>query len=173
MTPRLVLVAAVAENGVIGNGGEMPWRLSSDLKRFRAITWGHPIVMGRKTFASIGKALPGRDTVVVSGDPDFVAEGATVAPDPEAALAVAAGLAAARGVSEVMLVGGGALYAALIGRADALRITEVHARPAGDVVFPPIDPARFRETAREGPVQGERDSAAVSFVDYERIGAGT
>lgn len=172
MRPRLVLVAAVAENGVIGDGGAMPWRLSSDLKRFRAITWGHPIVMGRKTFASIGKALPGRDTVVVSGDPRFKAEGATVAADPEAALAVAAGLAAARGVSEVMVVGGGALYAAMIDRADALRITEVHARPAGDVVFPPIDPARFREIAREGPVQGERDSAAVSFVDYERIGEG-
>lgn len=169
--PRLVLVAAVAENGVIGHDGDMPWRLSSDLRRFRALTWGRPLIMGRRTFASIGKPLPGRDSVVVSRDRGFAPEGVTVVHDVEAALAEAARLAAVRGVDEVMVVGGGELYAALIGRADALRLTRVHAAPEGDVHFPPIDPARFRETLREGPVQGERDSAAVTFVDYERIEA--
>lgn len=169
MTPRLVLVAAVAENGVIGRDGDMPWRLSTDLRRFKAITWGHPILMGRRTFASIGRALPGRDTIVLTRDPGFAADGVSVAASLEAALAEAGRLAEARGVGEVMVVGGGELYHTLIGRAAALRITEVHARPEGEVVFPAIDPEHFREVAREGPVQGERDSTAVSFVDYERI----
>jgi dihydrofolate reductase len=169
--PRLVIVAAVADNGVIGQDGDMPWRLSSDLKHFKAITWGRPIVMGRRTFASIGRALPGRDTVVVTRDPQFRADGVTAAPSVEAALAAAARLAAARGADEIMVVGGGELYAALLPCADRLCITEVHALPAGDVVFPPIDRGLFRETARRGPQRGEGDSAPISFVDYERVAA--
>lgn len=167
---RLVLVAAVAENGVIGQGGDMPWRLSSDLKHFRAVTMGRPMIMGRKTFASIGKPLPGRDSVVLTRDRGFAAAGTVVVHDIDAAIAEAARLAAARGVDEAAVVGGGELYAALIDRVQALRITRVHAAPVGDTHFPPI-PAAFRETRRQGPVQGERDSAPVTFVDYERVEA--
>jgi len=167
--PRIVLVSAVAENGVIGRDGDMPWRLPTDLKRFRALTMGHPMLMGRRTFAAIGKPLPGRDSIVVTRDAGFRPEGVLVAGDVDAALALAAERAEARGVDAVMVVGGGALYAQMIDLADAVRLTIVHATPDGDTRFPAIDPARFREVTREGPVQGPGDSAAVSFVDYERI----
>lgn len=168
--PRLVIVSAVAENGVIGQAGDMPWRLPTDLKRFRSLTWGHPLLMGRRTFEAIGRPLPGRDTVVVTRDPGFRPEGAHVAAGLDTGIAAAAALAAARGVGEIMVVGGGALYTETIGRADALRLTIVHARPDGDTRFPAVDPALFREIAREGPFQTEGDSAAVTFVDYARIG---
>ncbi|MQT11527.1 dihydrofolate reductase [Segnochrobactrum spirostomi] len=168
MKAGLVLVAAVAENGVIGAAGGMPWHLSSDLKRFRAITTGHPVLMGRKTYASIGRPLPGRDTIVVTRDAAFAADGVIAAPSLEAGLEIADGKAAERGVAAIMVIGGGEIFSALIGQAAALRITEVHAVPDGDVLFPAIDPALWRETERSGPVRGERDSAPVSFVDYVR-----
>lgn len=167
--PRLVLVAAVAENGVIGTGDAMPWRLPSDLKRFKAETLGHPMLMGRRTYLSIGRPLPGRDTVVVTADPSFAPEGVHVAPTLPAAIEEAGRLAAGRGVGDIMVVGGGVLYASLIDVADRLSITEVHARPEGTVMFPRIDPAMWREVSRQGPVQGPADSAPVSYVAYERI----
>ncbi len=128
---RLVLVAAVAENGVIGAAGGMPWHLSSDLKRFRAITTGHPVLMGRKTYASIGRPLPGRDTIVVTrgrrlrgGRRDHRAVALR-------RVSVAEEKAAERGVAAIMVIGGGEIFSALIGQAAALRITEVHARARG------------------------------------------
>jgi dihydrofolate reductase len=168
LSPPVVILVAVAENGVIGRDGDMPWRLSTDLKRFRARTLGKPVIMGRRTFASIGKPLPGRDVIVVTRDPSFAVEGVTVAASPWAALDAAGRIATRTGAAEIVVAGGGEIYRALIDVAERLVVTQVHARPEGDVGFPPIDPAVWREAAREGPVQGERDSAPVSFVEYVR-----
>ncbi|MCK0198318.1 dihydrofolate reductase [Ancylobacter sp. 6x-1] len=166
---RLVIVVAVAENGVIGRGDALPWHVSGDLKRFRAITWGKPIVMGRRTFESIGRPLPGRTSIVVSRDaglnlPDGVLKAATL----DEAMRLAGAEAERLGVDEAALVGGAMLYAAALPRADALRLTRIHASPEGDVTFPPFDAADWREVHREGPLQGEKDDHAFSFIDYER-----
>jgi dihydrofolate reductase len=167
----IAIVAAVAENGVIGNGGAMPWRLSSDLRRFKALTLGKPVVMGRKTFDSIGKPLPGRTNVVVSRRADYAAEGIVVVPDLETALRRAAAVAST-GADEVMVIGGGEIYRATIGRADRLYITHVEASPDGDVHFPTIDPATWTAVSSETVPRGEKDSAATTFVVYERRGGG-
>jgi dihydrofolate reductase len=166
---RLSIVAAVAENGVIGAGNTMPWRLSSDLRRFKSITIGKPVVMGRKTFESIGKPLAGRLNIVVSRQPGFAPEGVTVAPSLDAALVMAEEGAHATVDDEVMVIGGGEIYRAAIDLADRLYITHVEASPAGDTYFPPIDPAVWRATTAERVPAGPKDSAATTFVIYERI----
>ena len=166
---RLSVVAAVARNGVIGGDNRLLWNLSSDLKRFRALTTGKPMIMGRRTFASIGKPLPGRETVVVTRDRGFAAPGVHVAHSIPEALALAAERARAMGAQEMVLAGGGELYAALIGAADRLHITQVDLAPEGDAHFPAIDPALWRETGRQSPPRGPRDEADFTFVDYERL----
>ncbi|QIB33412.1 dihydrofolate reductase [Ancylobacter pratisalsi] len=169
-TPVVTIVAAVAENRVIGRGDELPWRISGDLKRFRAITWGKPILMGRRTFDSIGRQLPGRTTIVITRDTAFTRpEGVLVAPSLGAALDKGMGEAERLGVDEVVVVGGAQIYAQALPQAGRLRLTEVHGAPQGDIFFPEFDRAAWREIAREGPQQGEKDEFAVSFVDYERI----
>ncbi len=160
MSSRVNLVVALADNGVIGRDGGLPWHLPADLKRFREITWGHPIVMGRRTHESIGRVLPGRLNLVISRDPHCAAAGCVVVPDLEAALA------AAGAVPEVMIVGGAAVYAAALPRATRLFLTEVHARVDGDVRFPDFDRSAWRETARE-PHRGEGEYD-YSFVTLER-----
>jgi dihydrofolate reductase len=167
---EIVLIAAVADNGVIGFRGALPWRLKSDQRRFRAMTMGKPVVMGRKTFESIGKPLVDRVNIVVSARSDFAPEGVVVAPDLDRALAVAHQHAGTGG--EVMVIGGGAIYAAAIGRADRLYITHVAASPPGDTHFPPIDPDTWRAVSQEAVPAGEKDSAASTFVVYERAGTG-
>ena len=165
----LVLVAAVAENDVIGRDGGLPWRLPSDLRRFRAITVGHPVVMGRKTYAAIGKPLPGRTNIVITRDAAFAAHGVIAVANLEAALMVARGDALRRGVRHIMIIGGADLYGQTIERACRLEITRVHARPAGDSIFPAVDPAQWREIGRcEHPV-GPGDDAAFTTLSYERI----
>ncbi|MFD2182181.1 dihydrofolate reductase [Rhodoplanes azumiensis] len=164
----LVLVAAVADNGVIGRDGALPWRLKSDMRHFRALTLGHPVVMGRKTFQSIGKPLPGRTTIVVTRDAAFAAAGVVVAGSLAAALAVARGDALRRGASAIMLAGGGELYREAMALAERLEITRVHAAPAGDAVFPPIDAAAWRAVAHTPGQQGPEDGAPFSFVTYAR-----
>jgi len=166
--PPIVFLVAMGENGVIGRDGDMPWRLSTDLKRFKALTLGKPVIMGRRTFASIGRPLPGRDIIVVTRQAGFAVEGVTVAASPGDAVAAARRIAAESGASEIVVAGGGEIYRALLGEASRLVVTEVHARPDGDVHFPAIDPAVWREVGRDGPVQGERDSVAMSFVEYGR-----
>jgi dihydrofolate reductase len=166
--PPLVLVAAVARNGVIGTDNRLLWRLSSDLKRFKALTLGKPLVMGRKTFESIGRPLPGRDTIVVTHDKAFAAEGALVAHDLDAALALAAERASAMGADAIVIAGGGEIYAQTIDRASRLAITEVALDPEGNARFPEIDPAAWREVRREQGQRGPRDEADFAFVDYER-----
>jgi dihydrofolate reductase len=170
--PRVSLIAAVAANGVIGDRGALPWRLSSDQKRFRRLTMGKPVVMGRKTFESIGKPLEGRDNIVVSRRPGFAADGVTVASGLAAALAVAATSARASGGDEIMVIGGGEVYAAALRLADRLYITHVDAKPGGDARFPTIDPAVWRVVSREQLPAGERDTAATAFAVYERVGDG-
>jgi dihydrofolate reductase len=164
----MVLVAAVARNGIIGANGALPWRLSSDLKRFKALTWGKPLVMGRKTFASIGRALPGRDTIVVTRDTAFAPPGILVAHSVEAALDHATERARAMGADDIVIAGGGEIYAQTIGRARRLFITEIALDAQGEARFPAIDPHAWRETRRETGRRGPRDDADFAFVEYER-----
>ncbi|WP_284538561.1 dihydrofolate reductase [Pleomorphomonas sp. T1.2MG-36] len=166
--PLLDIVVAMAENGVIGRDGGMPWHLSSDLKYFKALTLGRPMVMGRKTFESIGKPLPGRQTFVVTRDPGFAPDGVTVLSDLDAALEAASASAGAKGVPSFVVAGGGALYAATIGRADRLFITRIAASPEGDTRFPAVDPALWQLAASEPMVRGERDSADATFETWVR-----
>lgn len=161
--PSIVLVAALARNRVIGADGDMPWHLPADLKRFKAITLGKPMVMGRKTFEAIGRPLPGRRTIVVTRDPDWRADGVEVALDLDSAIARASETAR----EEIIIAGGGQVYAQAIGRADRLRLTWIEVQPAGDAMFPDVDPAVWREVERaDFPSDG--DCPAHAFVDYDR-----
>lgn len=162
MSPAIALVVAVARNGVIGRDNGLAWHLSSDLKRFKALTLGKPMLMGRRTWASIGRPLPGRRTLVLTRDPDFRAEGAEIVHDWDAAVAAAA-------APDLMVVGGAEIYALALPHADRLHLTEVEAEPEGDVRFPAFDRAAFRETFREAHPAGPRDEHAFAFVDWTRI----
>jgi dihydrofolate reductase len=169
----IVLVAAVAENGVVGRGGTMPWRLKSDMAHFRALTIGKPILMGRKTYLSLQvKPLRRRTNIVVSRDPAFTAEGVLVARSFETALAAARGDAARRGIApggaDIMVIGGGDIYAQAMPLAERLEITQVHMAPEGDAVFPPIDPGVWREAARTPHPAGPGDDSAFDTVTYVR-----
>jgi dihydrofolate reductase len=166
----LVLVAAVAENGIIGRDGALPWRIKADMAHFRRLTIGHPVIMGRKTYLSLRGPLPQRTKIVLSRDPAFAAAGVLVATALGPALEAARGDALRRGVADVMVIGGADLFACLIDRAARLEITRVHARPAGDTVFPPIDPALWRETARQEHTAGPGDDAAFTTLTFERLG---
>ncbi len=162
---RRVIIAAVGRNGVIGDGNGMPWRLPSDMKRFRRITMGRPVIMGRRTYETIGKPLDGRLNIVVSRSRPFLPEGVRLASDIARALAIADAEADA---DEVMIIGGGEIYRAMLPEADALYITHVDAAPAGDVTFPLIDPAIWTPTRREEVAAEPKDSAGTEFVVYER-----
>ena len=164
---QIVLIAAVADNGVIGQGGTMPWRLKNDMRHFRALTAGKPVVMGRKTYLSLAiRPLPRRTNIVVTRDPAFTAPGFLVAPGLEAALQVARGDALRRGADAVMVIGGGDIYAQAMPFADRLEITQIHASPEGDVRFPAIDPALWRESERERQAAGPDEDAGFDFVTY-------
>jgi dihydrofolate reductase len=165
---KVVLVAAVGENGVIGREGQLPWRLKSDLQHFKRVTMDRPIVMGRKTFASIGKALPGRTNIVLTRDLSFTAPGCVLATSWDAAFLTARDDAQKRGVDEVMIVGGSDIFADTLPFADRLEITRVHASPEGDVRFPPIDPAMWRETRRERHPRGPDDDTDFTILTYVR-----
>jgi len=167
---EVVLVVAVAENGVIGSGGAIPWRLKSDLQRLKALTWGKPVVMGRKTFVSIGRPLPGRTNIVVTRDPDFRAAGVVVTNSFANARAIARGDALRRFATEIAVIGGAEIYAQWMGCADRLEITEVHARPDGDTHLAAIDAAVWQEVARMRNPSGPADSAEFSYVTYRRRG---
>ena len=164
----LVLVAAVARNGIIGAKGGLPWRLSSDLKRFKALTWGKPLVVGRKTFESIGRALPGRETIVVTRDPTFAPSGVLVAHSVDAALDLAAERARGMGADDIIIGGGGEIYAQTIARAHRLFITEIALDAEGEARFPPIGLQDWREASRERGERGPRDDADFAFVNYQR-----
>jgi dihydrofolate reductase len=165
---EIVLIVAVADNGVIGANGAIPWRLKTDLRRLKAMTMGKPVVMGRKTFVSLRRPLPGRTNIVMTRDGDFRGPGAVVATSLEAARAVATGDALRRFVTEIAVIGGAEIYAQWMGCADRLEVTEVHARPAGDTRFPPIDKTVWEEVARVRNPAGADDNAEFSFVSYRR-----
>lgn len=165
---EIALVVAIAENGVIGAGNALPWRLPSDMRHFRAITMGKPVIMGRKTWESIGRALPGRANIVVSRDPGFSAPGADVVGSLEAALALAERRGRELGASEICVLGGGEIYAQALARAHRLHVTHVLAACEGDTFFPAIEEGEWEPVARQRPPQGEKDSAPLLFVTYER-----
>ncbi len=165
----IVLLAAVAENGVIGRGNALPWRLKSDMAHFRERTMNKPVVMGRKTYQSIGKPLAGRTTIVVSRDRAFAAAGILVAGNLADALAAARGDALRRGTDEIAVVGGADIYAQAMALATRLLVTEVHRRVEGDAYFPSIDPKLWRETARSEHAPAAGDEISFAFVGYQRV----
>jgi dihydrofolate reductase len=165
----LSAVVAIAENGVIGLDNRLPWRISSDLKHFKALTLGKPIIMGRKTFVSLGRVLPGRETIVVSRDPIFAPpDGVFVVAGVEAALQLGDTRAKALGASEIILAGGAEIFAALIDRIDRLYVTFVALSPPGDAYFPAIDWSKWREVRREEHSPQKGDDSAFAFVEYVR-----
>jgi len=167
--PEIILVAAVADNGVIGQQGRLPWRLKSEMAHFRAVTMGKPVVMGRKTYISIGAPLKGRTNIVVSRDRTFAARGVLAATNVNAALDVARGDALRRGANAIAVIGGADLYAQCMALADRLVITRVHLRPSGDTKFPNIDPTAWNEAARTEHPAGPGDEAGFTVVEYVRI----
>jgi dihydrofolate reductase len=166
--PEIVFVAAIAENGVIGRGNALPWRLKSDMLHFRALTTGKPVIMGRKTYLSIGKPLAGRTAIVVSRDRAFAAPGILVAPTLGEAFAAARGDALRRNTDAIVVAGGAEIFTQAMPRATHLAITYVHKRVEGDARFPAIDPNIWRETSREEHEPQAEDDAAFAFVSYER-----
>ena len=167
----VTFVVAVADNDVIGQGGGLPWRLKSDMQHFRAATMGKPVVMGRKTYLSIGKPLAGRTNIVVSRDRAFTAPGVLVAPSIEAALTVARGDALRRGAGQIAVIGGADIYAQTMTAADRLVVTRVHLRPGGDTKFPSVDPNVWKEVERAEHRAGPHDEADFTIVVYERCAA--
>jgi dihydrofolate reductase len=157
------MVVAVAENGIIGKDGDMPWRLPSDLKNFKQVTMGCPIVMGRATWDSIGRPLPGRVNIVISRSAPDVPAGVVVVDTPQAALAAAAD------AETVMIIGGGQIYKLFEPQATTIHLTEVHAAPEGDTSFALQHPDEWQETARARFSAGENDSADYSFITLKRI----
>ncbi len=167
----VALVVAVAKNGVIGSGGDLPWRISDDLKWVKKVTLGKPVVMGRKTYQSIGKALPGRDNIVVTRTQDFSADGVFVTHALDDALTLAAACARKRGADEICIIGGGEIYAQMLGRADRIYLTRVEADIKGDAFFPDLDPAEWRERRESACPQNEKNQYACAFVVLERRAA--
>ena len=165
---QIVFVVAIAENGVIGAGNAMPWRLKSDMARFKALTIGKPVIMGRKTFESLPRRpLPGRTNIVITRDTAYRADGAVVTTSAADAGAVALGDALRRSVTEIAVIGGAEIFRQWLDRADRLEITEVHARPEGDTHFD-IDKAEWDEVGRVRHPAGPDDSADYSYVTYRR-----
>lgn len=166
----LFCVVAAAENGVIGRDGDLPWRIPSDLKHFKAKTLGRPMIMGRRTWASIGRALPGRTTIVVTRDPGFRAEGAEVAGSLDEAIARGRAIAALDGVDGVAVVGGGEIYAQALPHCDRVELTQVKLSPPteGAVLFPVLDPREWVEIARVSGLRETRDEADFDFVTLAR-----
>ncbi|MGL4636464.1 MAG: dihydrofolate reductase [Beijerinckiaceae bacterium] len=162
------LVAAVAQNGVIGRDNQLLWRIKSDLQHFRALTLGKPVIMGRKTYESIGRPLPGRDNIVITRDGSFAREGIFAVTSLDAAFEKARALGKLRETDSIMVAGGGEIYRQTIGMADKLFITEVDLNIEGDATFPAIDRALWQEVRRESHAKGPDDDARYAFVDYIR-----
>ncbi len=167
MTLRRCLVVAMASNRVIGRDGGMPWHIPADLRHFKSVTMGKPLVMGRKTFQSIGRPLPGRANIVITRDREFSVPGVTVVSNVDDALQEAESTARRDGVGEIMVIGGGEIYARLLPVADRLYLTEIHQDSEGDVLFPEIDPAMWREIARED-IAADGETPAYAFVTLDR-----
>lgn len=172
-TPRLALIVAMAHNRVIGRDGGLPWRLSADLKYFKAVTMGKPVLMGRKTFESIhallGKPLPGRANIIITRDTDYSSEGCRVVHGFDAAVRAAQDIVRNDGVDEIMVIGGAEIYAHALGVADRLYLTEIDADFEGDAKFPEFDRAVWCETTRDDHPAGEDGALGYSFVTLDRL----
>ncbi len=168
MRVPIAMIAAVAENGVIGDDGRLPWRLPSDFAFFKAQTMGKPLLMGRKTFESIGRPLPGRTNIVVTRQRGYQPDGVLVIDDLEAALEHARSIALADRAEEVMIGGGETLYRALLPQADRLYITHVELSPEGDARFPAIDPEEWEVTGEPNVPRSPKDTAAFRVRLYTR-----
>lgn len=166
---QISLIVAVAENGVIGANGQLPWKLSADLKTFRRLTLGKPVIMGRKTFQSLKKPLDGRDNIVLSRDPYFAAEGAIQVETLQDALTLARTLALTRGADEIMVIGGADVFRAALPHAHRIYWTVVHARPEGDVHFPYLDLSGWTEVESAALPQAEKDTVTATFKVLERV----
>ena len=167
--PIIALVVAKGDNGAIGKGGGLPWRLSSDMRFFRKVTMGKPILMGRRTFDSLPRVLDGRLNIVLTRDKAFAAPGAVVAHDVEEAVEVARREAKRTGADEIMVIGGAGLFGATLPQADRIYLTEVKATPDADTWFPELDRREWREVSRENHAPGPKDDHAFSFVVLERV----
>lgn len=168
--PGIVIVVAVADNGVIGADGGMPWHLSGDLKRVKSLTMGKPLIMGRRTYDSIGRPLPGRRTVVLTSDPGFAVDGVVVVRSFAAALAAAREAAREMEADEIVAFGGAGIYAMALPLARRVYKTEIHARPDGDTRFPNLDPIEWREVSREAHAAVGDDEPAHDYVTLDRVG---
>lgn len=169
--PRIIIIVAVSENGVIGRDLDMPWKLSTDLKRFKAMTMGKPLIMGRKTFLSVGeRPLPGRPHIIVSRNADYRPQGVDVVSSLEEALKLAKSKAAELRVDEVFVAGGGEIYRQAMPFADQLSVTHVAVKLDGDT-FPEIDPVVFEKTEEIPAPAGEKDNYPVLFTTYMRRAA--
>lgn len=168
MTRPLSIVVALADNGVIGRDNKLIWRLKTDLKRFRELTIGKPMIIGRKTHESIGRPLPGRETVVLTRDKNFTTEGVHVVHSWDEALSRAEQLADSMGAAEITIGGGAEIYRLALPMAQRLFLTLVHTEPEGEAVFPDYDRGAFREVRRQPQPRGPEDEHAFTFVDLER-----
>lgn len=167
---EISFIVAVAQNGVIGRDGALPWRLSSDLKMFRRMTMGKPVIMGRRTWQSLFRQpLDGRDNIVITRDRAFQADGAHVVCDADEAVAKGRECAAARGAAEIMVIGGAQVYRSLMSRVFRIYWTQVHADVEGDTSLPPLDPKHWREVSREPIPRSPSDEFTATLVIYERI----
>ncbi len=168
LAARVSLIVAVAENDVIGRGGALPWRIPSELKEFRRLTMGKPLIMGRRTFASLGRPLDGRDNIVLTGDPDFAPKGVFVARSFEDAVTLARDRARDRNVDEIIVLGGAEVFATALPLANRIYRTIVHARVDGDTVFPPFDPNQWHLVSRAPGSLDPRDEFPWSLEVLER-----
>jgi dihydrofolate reductase len=166
---KLSLIAALAENGVIGRDNKLPWHLPNDLKYFRAVTIGKPVIMGRRTWESLGRPLPGRTNIVITRQPAYEAPGARVVATLDEAIRLAESVALIDGQDECVVIGGAEIYALALPRCDRLYLTEVHATVDGDAHFPAFDRARWREQTRERFAAEGPNPFDYSFVVYERL----
>lgn len=160
---RLTLVVAASDNQVIGREGGLPWHIPEDLKRFRRLTWGKPLLMGRRTFQAIGRPLPGRRNIVISRQPGLDIEGCEVVAGVDEALVLVSDQ------PEVMVIGGGEIYRALLPLADRIEMTRVHADVPGDTFFPELDPTKWSLVASEESAAGEESGIALTYETFERI----
>ena len=168
MKPKITLIVAAAENDVIGRGGQLPWKIRSDLRLFRRLTMGKPVIMGRKTYQSIGKPLDGRDNIVITRDEAYAAPGTVVTHALADALDAGRDLAAKSGVDEIMVIGGAEIFREALPVSDRIYLTRVHGAPEGDTFLPPLPPCDWREIAREPLPRGEADEFACTLVTLER-----
>lgn len=159
---EVILIAAVARNGVIGRENALPWRLKADLAHFKARTMGHPVLMGRKTWESLGRPLPGRRNLVLTRDAGYCAEGAEVFTSLDCALGATTG--------KLFVIGGAEIYRAALHRADVLDLTEVDAEVDGDAFFPEFDRSAFREVSREHRAADAENEFGFDFAEYRRAG---